>query len=46
MDLFRSPTVSGQADLVASAAAPAGAGAATDRAALLAAARTQGGAAR
>ncbi|MFF0425581.1 condensation domain-containing protein [Streptomyces sp. NPDC004520] len=47
MDLFRSPTVSGQADLIAAAAEPAAAPAAAgDRAALLAAARTQGGAAR
>ncbi|MEU9701194.1 condensation domain-containing protein [Streptomyces sp. NPDC047981] len=48
MDLFRSPTVEGQAELIAAAAAPAAApGAGGDRAALLAAARTQStGAAR
>ncbi|MEW2132084.1 condensation domain-containing protein [Streptomyces sp. NPDC005435] len=46
MDLFRSPTVGSQAELIAAAAEPAAAPAAGDRAALLAAARTQGGAAR
>lgn len=42
MDLFRNPTVSGQAELIAAADRPAAAAAGTDRAALLSAARSQG----
>ncbi|MFJ4780722.1 condensation domain-containing protein [Streptomyces sp. NPDC088762] len=42
MDLFRNPTISGQAELIAGAAQPAAAAAGTDRAALLNAARSQG----
>lgn len=45
MDLFRSPTVSGQAELIAAGGSAAAPGAAGDRASLLAAARAQGGAA-